>query len=100
MWSEDPEIIGETQIENVSTYTDLGQVISLNKDDKEKEIERRRLAWAVFRKLSHVLKNKKIPQRLRNKISDQFILLVHQSTQDCYVGGNLHNANSVYSAIA
>lgn len=64
-------------LENVQEYIYLGQQIEIGKGNKEIEIERRRrLGWAAFGKLSHILKDRRIPQYLRTRIYEQCVVPV------------------------
>ena len=62
------------RIENVNSYTYLGQEISME-SSKEQEIKRRiSLTWQAFGKASSIFKNRKIPIVLKRRVYDQCVL--------------------------
>ncbi|CAG9826203.1 unnamed protein product [Diabrotica balteata] len=69
--------LNDINLETVSEYIYLGQIMKVNKENQTAEITRRiRLAWAGFGKLSWILKSTKIKQYLKTRIYDQCILAI------------------------
>lgn len=74
--NEESITIDEQDIEKVETYIYLGQAVTAEKLNQEKEISRRiKLTWAAYGKLKYIL-NMKIPVRLKIKIYNECILPV------------------------
>jgi Reverse transcriptase (RNA-dependent DNA polymerase) len=70
-------VIGTDIIETVSEYNYLGHIITLGKDNRDREIRRRiQLSWAAFAKVSHILRDHATPINLKRKVYDACILPV------------------------
>jgi len=59
---------------DVFEYVYLGHNIKLGKENQIAERRRIGLMWAVFNKLSHILKHKKVPINLKRKVYEACVL--------------------------